>query len=252
MFNAPLSVARADRLVDVLELEPGARVLDAGCGSGRFLLRLVERTGADGLGVDVDAAAIASAREEAARRLAPGSRDPAASSPTAGTCAFRDTGLPDDTLERGSFDAAVCIGSTHAFGLGDGAYERALDALSALVRPGGLLLVGDGYWKRPPDAEYLAFLGEPTGIDRDHAGNVGVGVARGLVPLHACVSDDDEWDEFEWGHRRRIEREAAAHPDDPAWSERLAKSRAWRDAYLRWGRTTMGFGFYVFRTPRDG
>jgi hypothetical protein len=27
----------------------------------------------------------------------------------------------------------------------------------------------------------------------------------------------------------------------------LERRRRWRDGYLRWGRSTLGFGFYVFR-----
>jgi hypothetical protein len=34
-----------------------------------------------------------------------------------------------------------------------------------------------------------------------------------------------------------------------ALAEKLAQSRAWRDGYLRWGRETMGFGFYLFLKP---
>lgn len=40
-----------------------------------------------------------------------------------------------------------------------------------------------------------------------------------------------------------------ASPDDPAALEALGRSRGWRDGYLRWGRATMGFGFYVFMKP---
>ena len=29
----------------------------------------------------------------------------------------------------------------------------------------------------------------------------------------------------------------------------LERSRKWRDAYLRWGRDTLGFGVYLFARP---
>jgi hypothetical protein len=88
-----------------------------------------------------------------------------------------------------------------------------------------------------------------VGIYRDHAGNVALAEQQGLVPLYATVSNADEWDHFEWSHRMQIEREAQRQPDDPALAEKLARSRAWRDGYLRWGRETMGFGFYLFLKP---
>jgi len=29
----------------------------------------------------------------------------------------------------------------------------------------------------------------------------------------------------------------------------LELSRPWREAYLRWGRTTLGFGLFLYRRP---
>lgn len=143
----------------------------------------------------------------------------------------------------------ICLGSTHAFGKGEAAYPNALKGMAALVRPGGMLLVGEGYWKRPPAQPYLELIGDPVGIYRDHAGNIKFADGQGLVPMYAAVSSDDEWDHFEWSHRMRIERERLLHPDDPAVAEKVARSREWRDGYLRWRRSTMGFGFYLFMKP---
>jgi hypothetical protein len=51
-------------------------------------------------------------------------------------------------------------------------------------------------------------------------------------------------------HFKRIEYKAEANPDDPALAARLMRGHQWREAYLRWGRSTMGFGLYLFRVPR--
>lgn len=233
-FNIPIAAPKVARLIELLELTSEDRVLDAGCGRGEFLIRVIEATGAQGLGVDIGAALIDEARSAAARRVADG------------RCEFRAADMGVEALEEGAFDVALCLGSTHAFGAGDAAYPNALRELSRVVRPGGRLLIGEGYWKCEPDPEYLAMLGEPTGIYHDHRGNVAFAEELGLIPLYATVSNGDEWDDFEWTHRMTVEREAAAHPEDEAWAAKLAASRAWRDGYLRWGRTTMGFGYYLF------
>ena len=49
----PLSVAKLDEMIGLLDLPRGARVLDIACGKGEFLVRLVERYGVRGVGVDL-------------------------------------------------------------------------------------------------------------------------------------------------------------------------------------------------------
>lgn len=234
-FNNPIGSEKADRLVDLLPLGPQTRTLDAGCGTGEFLLRVVARHGGYGVGVDRDPTCIEAARQSAAARA------------LASRCEFHAVDANEFEAARGAFDAGVCIGSTHAFGAGDAAYPNAIECLRQWVRPGGCVLLGEGYWKQEPAPEYLQLLGDPVGIYRDHAGNIAFAEERGLIPLYAAVSSDDEWDHFEWSHLAKIRRDAEADPQDAALAERLARSREWRNGYLRWGRSTMGFGLYLFR-----
>ncbi len=237
-FNSPLSPDKADRLIRLLDLGRDGRVLDAGCGQGEFLIRVIELTGASGLGMDVDSGSIVAARKNAEGRV------------QAQRCEFRVSDAQDEVPQDGSLDVAVCLGSTHAFGMGEAAYPNTIRRLSRAVRPGGRILVGEGYWKTPPASEYLELIGEPVGIYRDHAANVSFAEGQGLVPLYAAVSNDDEWDHFEWTHRMRIELESVLHPGDPEVKAKVRRSRVWRDGYVRWGRSTMGFGFYLFMNPR--
>jgi ubiquinone/menaquinone biosynthesis C-methylase UbiE len=237
LFNNPISSEKADRLISVLGVPANACALDAGCGLGEFLIRVVELTGANGIGIDSDSACIHSARENAAGRITEESYE------------FREGDIQLEPLESNSFDLVICIGSTHAFGAGEAAYPNTIQSLSRIVRPGGLILVGEGYWKQPPDPEYLELIGEPVGVYRNHAENISFAEQHGLVPLYATVSNDDEWDDFEWSHKMNIERQATLQPDDPSTIEKLKRSREWRNGYLRWGRSTMGFGFYLFVKP---
>ncbi len=237
LYNSPLSTEKADRLIALLSLSEGARVLDVGCGHGEFLIRVIEASRANGLGIDCDAACISAARASAAGRIFEVPHE------------FREGDVRMEALAEGSFDVAICMGSTHAFGIGEAAYPNTLQALIRLLRPGGQLLVGECYWKQTPTAPYLQLIGDPVGIYRDHAENISFAESYGLVPLYATVSNDDEWDHFEWSHRMKIERQAAHHPDDLIMAEKVKRSRAWCDAYLRWGRSTMGFGVYLFLKP---
>ena len=237
IFNNPIGSEKADRLVQLLALQPASRVLDAGCGAGEFLMRAVAYHGCRGVGIDSDARCINTARESAVTRG------------LASSCEFRAADVNEFEPDRGAFDLGVCIGSTHAFGAGDAAYPNTIRRLKEWVRPGGQVLLGEGYWKQEPAPEYLKRVGDPVGIYRDHRRNVSFAEERGLIPLYAAVSSDDEWDDFEWSHQRKIRSDAEANPDDPALAARLTRSREWRDGYLRWGRSTMGFGLYLFRLP---
>lgn len=65
---AELTTAFGHDAMDALRLEPGQRVLDIGCGSGATTLELARRVGPGGsvVGVDISAAMLEPAREQAA------------------------------------------------------------------------------------------------------------------------------------------------------------------------------------------
>ena len=49
----PMSRARFDQLIDLLKLKRGARVVEIASGKGEFLVRLAEKYGVSGIGVDI-------------------------------------------------------------------------------------------------------------------------------------------------------------------------------------------------------
>ena len=81
---------------------------------------------------------------------------------------------------------------------------------------------------------------------REHQANGALGKAAGLTLIHSEVSSLEEWDHFETAFLRAAEARSAAAPDDPLAIEKLDHWRGWHEAYRRWGRDTLGFGFYVF------
>ncbi|MEU0086239.1 class I SAM-dependent methyltransferase [Streptomyces sp. NPDC006274] len=107
-------------------LEPAARVLDAGCGTGRIAIRLAE-LGHHCTGVDVDSSMLAVAR-----------RDAPAQEWLLGDLARLDTlGLNQD------FDLALAAGNVIPL-LAPGTGSVVVRQLSAALRPGGLLVTGMG------------------------------------------------------------------------------------------------------------
>jgi SAM-dependent methyltransferase len=230
LFNHPISAARADELIALMGLQAGQRVLDIGCGKGEMLVRMVEQHQVSAVGVDTNPFFLADARARAEARI------------PEGEVQFLERYLADYSDTPDSYDVALCLGHTHAFG----GYRHSLQTLMDLIKPGGLVLVGEGFWQQKPDPAYLAVVGGSPSDYNDHRGNVEVGVEEGLIPLFAFTSSLDELDTYQGLYWRAIERYGLANPDDGEAREMVAQVRQWRDAYLRWGREISGFGLYLF------
>ena len=109
-------------LVERLAGNPLARVLDAGCGTGRVAIELASR-GFDVVGVDVDSSMLASARAKAPELT------------------WRLVDLAQEVTDAGSFDLVVAAGNVMIF-LQLGTEGAVIANLSCSLRPGGLLVAG--------------------------------------------------------------------------------------------------------------
>ncbi|MFJ9350788.1 class I SAM-dependent methyltransferase [Streptomyces sp. NPDC101237] len=106
----------------------GARVLDAGCGTGRVMIRLAE-LGYDCTGVDLDASMLAVARQQA----------PELPWIQADLTEFEPAALG----VAAGFDLVVAAGNIFPL-LAPGTEAAVAGRLAAALRPGGLLVAGFG------------------------------------------------------------------------------------------------------------
>lgn len=228
-WAAPIDQAMADEAMTGMAVGRDAVVLDVGCGRGAFLVGLAARCGCRAVGLDIDADAIESARAGAEERgLTDRVRFEACDAEALGT--------------DHSFDAGVCIGSSHACG----GYEQALDYLMERTTGSGRLLVGEGFWRRTPERAYLQHIGAEADEMGSHWENVETAQARGLTVLWTAVSSDAAWDRYEGRYRLAMARHLEGNPGDPEHDAFRRRSEHWYEGYLRWGRETMGFALYLF------
>jgi ubiquinone/menaquinone biosynthesis C-methylase UbiE len=236
-FNSPVSVQKIDQIISILNLHGASRVIDVGCGEGELLARIHQAWNADCLGVDIDKLSIELAQNKLKKEI------------QGEKLRYTLADIKKYQVPKNSFDLAICIGSTHAFDEGKLAYPGALQKMSDLVKPKGLILIGDGYWKQKPEQEYLEFLGDPAGIYNSHEQNIQQAESFGLIPMYTATSNQDEWDHFEWCHLMKAEQKAMLEPENDVARNKVDNIREWNKYYRKFGRSTMGFGFYLYRTP---
>ena len=229
----PISAGKVERLLDLLPLDEHSRVLDLGCGRAELSLRIIERFGSTVVAVDKSSMMLDQARERAQWTDA------------LGKLHLDDIDIRDFRADPETFHLTVMLG---AGGI-PGGMAGICNQLKAWTRSGGYILIGEGYWRTRAHPDYLAALGADHNEFLDHRGNVLAGVDAGLIPMHAATASADEWDEYEWKYCRSIERYAREQPDDPDVPAMIERIRKWRDAYLRWGRDTLGFAIYLFYRP---
>ncbi|MDP6713388.1 MAG: methyltransferase domain-containing protein, partial [SAR202 cluster bacterium] len=140
----PLSIAKLDEIIALLDLNPGDKVLDVACGNGEMLVRIVERYGARGVGLDLSPYVIKDAELKKAERA-----------PNVDLQFIEIDGAKYQPEDSDMFDIASCIGASWIWQ----GYRGTLRALKDLVTPGGLVAVGEPHWLQPPHLDYLASEG---------------------------------------------------------------------------------------------
>jgi SAM-dependent methyltransferase len=227
-IHDPIDAVKLAALGAALRLPAGATVLDLACGSGEMLCTWARDHGFRGTGVDLSSVFVASARERAAEfGVSDGVRF--VHGDAAGYVA-------DEPV-----DVASCLGATWI----GGGMEGTVALLRRSARPGGMLLVGEPYWRRTPDDAALASFG----VARDEWTDLPSLLTRfdelGCDLVEMVLADPDSWDRYvaaQWLTMRRFVDE---HPDDeltPQFREELATAPL---HHVRYQREHLGWGVFV-------
>ena len=233
---APLSDERAAKLCDFVAGNARGTVVDAGCGWAQLLIRIAERApGVEGLGIDLDAEAVAHGQALARERGVAG----------------RISLIGGDVKAHlpQTAGAVLCIGASQIWGPPVEArlpldYRSALRAMRALLEPGSPAVYGEGIWTAQPTPEAIAPLANRTDEFVFLADLLDTARACGFAVVRVHQATLDEWDEFESGYAARYARWLAAHPDDhPDAAAVRARMLAQSDAYFRGYRGVLGMAY---------
>jgi SAM-dependent methyltransferase len=234
----PFDESTLAAFVDDLPVRRDGVAFDVACGKAAMLIELAHRRAVSGLGIDRNAWFLAEGREAA--RVAR----------VADLVELRDGEIGAETapLPGEAADLASCVGASGVFG----GRSETLGALAGVARPGGLVLVGEGYLRRPLTDEENDEFGIGEDELTDVAATIATGTALGLESLGSLLATEPEWDAYEAAYAGAIERWVAdeAASDDPDREPFLERAAFMRDTYARWRREAMGFGLFLFRRPR--
>ena len=143
--NPFFATARADVIVQHLDLQAGMRVLDAGCGPGRLAIPMAEKVGSKGevVAIDLQRRMLSRAQEKARKAKL-------------NNISFHQVKMGDGKLELGHFDRAVLVAV-----LGEiPDREAALRELFQALKPSGILsvteVIADPHFQRRDTVRRLA------------------------------------------------------------------------------------------------
>ncbi len=229
-IHNPFTPAKLAALGEALHLPPGTRALDLASGSGEMLCTWARDHGIGGTGVDISTVFTEQARARAAE-LGVGDQVEFVHGDASGYVAAEPV------------DLAACVGATW---IGNGV-AGTVELLDASLCRGGLMLIGEPYWRRlPPDEETARachassiadFLLLPELLAR--FGDLGYDV------VEMVLADPDSWDRYVAAQWLTMRRWLDEHPDDelaPQVREELTNEPA---RYARATRELLGWGVFA-------
>lgn len=234
-YPAPLGASRVLSVIEMLRLPPGGNLLDLAAGAGGVLLDAVALSDGRGVGLIAAQADLAAARAAAAGE----GLEARAEFVLATAAAF-------DTAQR--FDAILSIRS-----LASTAPVPGLDPGRSLgwLRPGGVLVVGEPFFRRPPSPAYRALLGDAATAIGGPGASARAIVAAGYELLVSATLSETEWDAEASSSYRAALAAAAACADARLAGALRERADARYHGYWDFGRDTLGYAFQAFRRARS-
>lgn len=229
-IHNPITAEKLTTLGEALRLEPGALVLDLGSGSGEMLCTWACDHGVIGTGIDMSQLFTEQAKLRA-EELGVADRVKFIHGDAAGYVSGEKVSV------------AACLGATWI----GGGVAGTIELLARSLQAGGIILIGEPYWRKLPPTDDVAkgCLADSISEFVTLAELLARFGQLGYDVVEMVLADEDGWDRYEAAKWLTMRRWLEANPDDELAKEVRAKLTSEPERYAAYTREYLGWGVFA-------